>query len=355
MRRKIELTEKERLGLYHLVRYPTLNDREIAKKTGMKLSTVTAVRRRLAHQGYYRTIAIPRLEHVGFESLAVGYGQMKDRGTAFDWVQIAGGFEFLRKSFYMISDPNSELVIGMARNYTEIRRELDEFLQFFSSRDLLEEDRWHTALFPYDLSLIPNIFDFSDLLRRRFRIPIKQPKVEMTPVKRKEIHLTAKERRVLAGFVEYPEQSDSTVAQKVSVSRQTASTMHGRFHREGLTQTQRIPNLSMLGYQNVSFVHQKLNTSMPKEERIELLRHIYAAAPAYFFVAGATEFAMLTAHEDFQQYTEWMDTYYQALKKTNYRFSQPHIQIFSLPNTTEVRSYDFVPLTRYMLDTYPHG
>lgn len=352
MRRKIGLTEKEMYGLYHLVKYPTLNDREIAEKTEMHLSTVTAVRRRLARQDYYTTIVIPRLEHMGYELLVVGYGRMKDQGVSFDPVQTASEFEILRKSFYMLSDPNSELVFGMARNYTEVRRELEEFLQFFSYHDLLEEDRWRTVLFPYELTMIPNFFDFSDLLRREFHISLKQPKVEMKTVKMRRMHLTAKERRVLAGFVEHPGLSDSTVAQRVGVSRQTASAMHARLNKDGLTQTQRVPNLSLLGYQIVSFTHQKLNISMPPEERIGLLRDIYAAAPGYFFAASTTEFVMLAAHKDFQEYTECMSSYYRTIKRTNYRFPQPYIQLFSLPNTTEVRSYDFVPLTRHMLDTY---
>ncbi|MBI5001191.1 MAG: MarR family transcriptional regulator [Euryarchaeota archaeon] len=348
MRRKVGLTSKEKYCLYHLVRYPNDNDREVAEKAGLNQSTVTAARRRLAEQGYYRTIAVPRLELMGYEILSIGYGHMRELGANPDPAR----FEFMRKSFFMLSDPNSRVALNMSRNYTEVVRDNESFIQFFTHHEMLDGEMWNSVIFPYSTSWIPNLFDFSEILRRAFALRVKPPKPDAARPATGSLKLTTKERRVLAGLVENPDMSDSDVAHKVSVSRQAASTMHARFLKEGLLQTRRVPSLSQFGFQIVSFAHQKINVGMPEKERQSLIAEIYAGAPAFFFASTSLEFAILTAHSNFEGYADWMAAYSQSLVKTSYRFPQPRVQIFSVPHTKEVRSYDFVPATKDMLERY---
>ena len=68
------LTDREKSVLYEIVKSPHYNDYKLAEHTNIKLSTVTAIRRRLKKNGIYHTIRIPNLQFLGAELLAVSYG-----------------------------------------------------------------------------------------------------------------------------------------------------------------------------------------------------------------------------------------------------------------------------------------
>ena len=70
---KLELTNKEKLMLYGLAKYPKLTDKSLSEKLGLKHSTVTSIRRRLRENEYFRTLNIPRLQNMGCKMLVVIY------------------------------------------------------------------------------------------------------------------------------------------------------------------------------------------------------------------------------------------------------------------------------------------
>ncbi|MDO9537222.1 MAG: hypothetical protein Q7J68_02765, partial [Thermoplasmata archaeon] len=71
-----QLTEKEKTIFCSLVKYPTKNDREISEITGVNLSTVTAIRRRLENQDYFYKTRVPMLQYLGAELLTIAYGEV---------------------------------------------------------------------------------------------------------------------------------------------------------------------------------------------------------------------------------------------------------------------------------------
>ena len=71
--KKFELTNKEKLMLYGLVRYPGLTDKKLSEKLNLKHSTVTSIRHRLRKNKYFRTLKIPMLQNMGCEMLVAIY------------------------------------------------------------------------------------------------------------------------------------------------------------------------------------------------------------------------------------------------------------------------------------------
>jgi DNA-binding MarR family transcriptional regulator len=345
------LTKKEEIGLYYLIKYPDYNDRELAEATNLKLSTVTAIRRRLKRRGYYYTVSMPRLQKMGYELFAVGYGRLKDPGEHLDIDRLLGRFGLPRKSFYMVSDPNSEITLNMAYNYTDIRRDIESFQQYFSFHDMLEESRWNTVIFPYRLTSTINYFDYSKIVQCAFNLKPKLSDHEPpAPSEGEYVKLSAKERKVFKTLVTNPELSDSQIAEKAGVSRQAVSAMKKRFIEDGLVENRRILNLGALGYQIISLVHQKIKVGMPEKERERLVRRVSAEMPTFLFLAGATEFVMMTAHSDFQDYTENMTAYSTMIKSSGFSFENPVRLILSVPGMSEIRKHDYEAIVDQMLE-----
>ena len=64
------LTGNEKQVLYGLIHHPVLNDRELSELLGVKVSTVTAIRRRLRRAEYFVTRRLPMMHRLGWEILA---------------------------------------------------------------------------------------------------------------------------------------------------------------------------------------------------------------------------------------------------------------------------------------------
>ena len=60
-----QLTRKERLVFYNLVKHPDFNDNQISKEIDVKRSTVTAIRNKLKRDGFYTKLVIPNLPALG--------------------------------------------------------------------------------------------------------------------------------------------------------------------------------------------------------------------------------------------------------------------------------------------------
>ena len=63
--KKFNLSEKEKVVLYGLSKYPNYTDKLLSKKLNLKHSTVTAIRHRLHKNEYFRKLIIPKLQNMG--------------------------------------------------------------------------------------------------------------------------------------------------------------------------------------------------------------------------------------------------------------------------------------------------
>ena len=68
-----DITEKEKIILYGLVKYPRFTDKQLSEKFNIKHSTVTSIRHRLFEEEYYRSLNIPRLQNMGCQMLVATY------------------------------------------------------------------------------------------------------------------------------------------------------------------------------------------------------------------------------------------------------------------------------------------
>ena len=69
----LHLTEKEKLVLYGIVKYPKFTDKELSETLKLKHSTVTSIRHRLKESDYFRRLIIPRLQNMGCKMLVAIY------------------------------------------------------------------------------------------------------------------------------------------------------------------------------------------------------------------------------------------------------------------------------------------
>jgi DNA-binding Lrp family transcriptional regulator len=327
----MRFTENEKATLYGLVRYPDLNDRELADKIDGKLSTVTAIRRRLFENGILRDVTIPMMDKLGSEILVVGYGPLNPTNRKAHEEMSRRISETCSGAFLMGDALDYGFFIGCAQNYTDIKSDLDGLNHYLGHAGLGSEP-WSYALFPFAVSKVLNCFDFSASLSGATSAEPELPKLNMEFGKSKQVELTQKEKIVLKGLVTNPGVADSHLAEIVDVSRQAIADMRRRFCDEGIVKNIRVPDLQKIGCELVTLTHCQFNPRSQFSERRDGVRLMLKVSPHLFAVSGNFENIMMHSHESYSHLDDVKKRLLGYYKMHDFIRGEPKISIFLTAN-----------------------
>ncbi len=329
----MKFTDNERATLYGLVRYPTLNDRELADRVDGKLSTVTAIRRRLFDSGILTDVTIPMMDRLGAEILVVGYGPLNPSDKKAHEDMAKRVYETNSGTFLMGDAMDYGFFVGCASNYTDVKSDLDGLNQFLSHAGLGNEP-WSYALFPFAVSKILNCFDFSASLSDLLSLESKPEKVSMEFRRPALAELSQKEKSVLCGLVTNPGMTDFDLATKVDVSRQAIADMRRRFTEEGLIKNLRVPNLQKIGCELVSLTHCQFNPRSQFSDRRDGIRLMLEQSPHLFAVSGNFENIMMHSHQSYSHLDDVKKRLLSYYKMHDFIRGEPKVSIFLTANLT---------------------
>ncbi len=349
---KKKLTKKEKDTLWALVNFPTLNDKDLAKKTRLKLSTVTAIRRRLRQRGYFRTVNIPNFYRIGFELLSVEYGTFNEAVPIEKRIGYFKDFvEPEPNAVFSIMSRSNGIVFIVARNYAEANKQHEKLEMFLTSHRLSDVGDWKRAIFPFQTSRFWNFFNFSPIVKYSYDIQRKMNLSEFSSEKgAKVLRLSKKEKRVLYGLIKYPEDSDNNIADRFDVSRQAVSSIKKRFMKEDLISTQRIINFERTGCKLLMFAYTFFGPKAPLEMRGNGIDHTKRSIPAFMGVSSNFEniiFAATKNYHEFDRIKEGLLSFY----KTHLSIPKPpEILLFPVPDLFYRKSPTFHGLLGDFLD-----
>ncbi|UCE73687.1 MAG: winged helix-turn-helix transcriptional regulator [Methanomassiliicoccales archaeon] len=322
---KKKLTKKEQDTLWALINYPTLNDNALAKKTRLKLSTITAIRRRLWERGFYRTVNIPNFFRLGYELFTVHYGTFNEA------VPVEKRIKYFKN--YIDGSPNiifsmmgraNGIVLNVERNYAEANEHYENLEMFFNSHHLTDEGGWKKAIFPFQTAKFWNFFDFSPTVRYAYDIKRKINLPEFISDKNKKvIRLSKKEKRVLRGLVKYPEDSDNSIADKTDVSRQAVSNIKKRFMSEHLLYVRRIMNFEHMGCNLIPFAYTYFGPMTPMEARKDGLDYTKRSVPIFLGISSNFENIVFATTKNYPEY--------EKLREKLLSFYKTHLSIAKPP------------------------
>ena len=156
-----KLTKKEQDTLWGLVNYPTLSDKALARKTRLKLSTVTAIRRRLKDRGYFWTVNIPNFYRLGYELFNVEYGTFNEavpiekRTKHFKDIM-----EHDSNTIFSLMSRSNGVVFNIAKNYAEANEHYEKLEMSLDSHHLTNEEGWSRVVFPFKTSKFWNFYQW---------------------------------------------------------------------------------------------------------------------------------------------------------------------------------------------------
>jgi DNA-binding MarR family transcriptional regulator len=350
---KANLSDNETRTLLGLVKYPTLNDRQLSERIGIKMSTVTAIKNRLKDLGFFITVRVPNLQNLGAEILSVTYAHTDPAIPEKTQVDVGRHlFEGFDELFYIGAGPRYRFSMSMHRNYSSACRVVDGVFDLYSRNGLLIPGVQKVVHFPFDQTKMYNFFDYSALLEKAFDVQLP-PRDSDRHVHDGEfgtvtsVKLSRIERKVLRGLVQNPDLLDSNISKRIDVTRQSVTKMRKRFEDLDLFHSLRIPNLELLGFEVLALVHTRYRPASSIRERSGSLKAIYDQLPIVFKAETNKEGMELVATKDYREFDEYMSLKVSHLRSEGVIEHDPTVFMFTFPTFQSVKNHVYGPgLTR---------
>jgi len=349
---KNKLNYNEGLVLYGLVKYPLLNDRELADKLKLKMTTVTAIKNRLKRNEYYSTVRVPILRPHEIELFTVILIKFSANIPENDLVKkLDPLIENIPEFFYGGLEGGSAFGLGFAQNYSELTKTIEQLSKSVRGEGYVENvvpPMKHLAIFPLKNAVFFNFFDFSSIIKNNYKIKIKdepEDKLQSLP-KPKDMNLTTIEKRVLYGLVNYPELPDSKIADKINVTRQVISKLKKMFEEEGLIKTIKIPDLEKLGFEILVLAINNHNPLTPMDKRMKGIELVRSKLPIIFLISTNLESFAMAPARNFVELQDLKNEVLKFYKKEKFFITEPVIHMYSISNMTFARSHYYGALIK---------
>jgi len=344
--KKFELTKKEKLMLYGLVKYPQLTDKQLSEKLDLKHSTVTSIRHRLKENEYLRKLIIPKLQSKGCEMLVVIYTNFSPLIPLEERVEITGkAIEVFDEIFFSIGEQDKGFSLSFSKDYATIGRINDIRTQTFGGRGLLEEEYPNMVIFPFEISKIYRFFDFAPLLKSSFELDSNtETEVENVDFGGiEDVVFSDTEKNVYCVLVSYPELSDSDIGRELGVSRHTISRLRRKFEENNLMSRVTLPNFVKLGFEILAFYHIRFNPrNLPNMEDDEAA--LLMSDSTVFLASRRFEAVVISIYKDYDDYKTDMMKIIQVLKENQWIAEDPMIRTYGLNTMVFIKDFKFAPI-----------
>lgn len=352
----IALSENEKRVLHALVKWPELSDQAIHSKINMKKSTFSSIKARLRERGYYRKFYIPNFPLVGFELLHVLFGNLNRFTTYEERMRVAGEvIQSFKEDFLVITESNKAVNLSISENFTEYSKNLESFFKIYSENKFLTKESMKVLTFPFEISRIRSFMDFEPLVAKVCDLTSSEEEEELfIPTgKVEKVKLTTAEKKVLIGLIKYSEESDTLIADKVGVSRNTVANAKRKFLKKKICFPKIVPDLDKLGLKLLVFTYRKFNPKSTMSERIEAIKLVKQKLSPHFYISKNLEGILVSAHSSFEEYNKAHDEVMKFYMKHDYISEEPITLQFSLPNISYLKDYNFLNIIVKMLGHLP--
>jgi DNA-binding Lrp family transcriptional regulator len=326
-------------------------DAEIGELYGMNKGTVAAVRRRMLDAGAIFFANVPAFNKLGCEIIAYHSGKL-DPGLPPE-VRTNDYIGFVNAApqvFHGVIGGGNLAMFTVFKDVTEMESFLQNHSKYFSHNRRPSKARLKNVVFPYSLSRGTYITNFAPTVHRYFGLEVPEPSarpLELVDVT--EPDLSENEKNTMVEMVSHPEASDRELSAKVKLSRQAVTRIRNKLYGEGYLTRICVPHLYKWGFEIYVIGYSAFNMEMMwdirlKSEPRELLDM------SFFTLDKADEGVVNHMIPKFQEYLDSTENALSWHHQMRVFEEPPSMTPFSLERSTELRTFDFGPALRNLLD-----
>jgi DNA-binding MarR family transcriptional regulator len=351
-----ELSEREKLVLYGLVRCPGEPDTHIAKELGMPQPTFSNIQRRLKKHGYYQVIGVPDLEILGCEIVGVMYGTYSPLIPIEERKELEAEYRIKHPEiFYMLNGVHKLLTFLTAEDYLSLNKAMEHIENHYMESEMIEKAGLVKTTFALPTALISRWFDYSPALYTKFDLegkvglPPTYRTLEDRETEKKKFsasELSKNEARIFIHMLEHPDSSEVEMAMRLKLSRTTVSKAKNHLMDTGLFRRQIVPNLAMIGNEILVFSHTKFTPGTTYKDRIGSTKWLMKNIPVLLSILTNQEAATLYAMESYHALQELKRIALAEYKSKGYMDADPELIVYSMAEIAETAPANFVPIVK---------
>ena len=344
-----QLTRKEKLVFYSIVKHPDFNDNQVSKEIDVKRSTVTAIRNRLRKEGFYSRMVVPNFPGLGCRLLQITYGKYNPAKPYEERVKTeAFGEGIKHPELVMARSTDTEfLKIYVAENLYDIRVVQDKSFIEYESHDFIENI--HSIHYPFELCSISSLFNYVPLMGSLLGMEVEEKDYNNYIFNgHKKEDLTNVEKVVLDGLVANPEASTVELAKITGKTRSTVSKVTQELAERRMIQNICLPTLEKMGCELMVFLHTKFNPKSSMETRKEDMKYIMKEASHVFKVSGDIESSGIIVLKNYTEYIALYNKMIGLYREKKYITDNPRALLFPIAKIKS-KKMDFSALTHKML------
>lgn len=348
--------ESEKLVIFGLTQDAHLTDSSLARRFGMKESTVSSIRRRLMDSRNIYFANVPSFHKMGCEMFVQLYGstnpavpkEVKD-------ISHLSFFDETPEIFDSVSSEGFIMMSGVFKRFSDYIEALDRYERHFIGVRSAEKADLRSVFFPMQISRICHSYNFAPGLHRIFGLDVPKPeprRPELLAVE--DTELSPIEKRTLVYLSEYPHSTDAQVAQLIGKSRQTVTNIRKRLERKEMYTRTCIPLLFTWNIDLIAFVHLRFRPDLDRETRSALSEEDWIDLSWYTLERDAEAY---TAYmfKDYRDYLQEMQRMMKPLLKGDVLRGDPHISLVSTAAAKELRDCYFAPMVRKFMGLSGEG
>jgi DNA-binding Lrp family transcriptional regulator len=347
------LSEKEKIVLHGLVKYPDKNDMEISRLLKIPYSTFFTIKQRLAKQEYFKKVMVPAFHNLGLELMEFVYLDFNPSLRVEDRVRLTKKkVEIFDEIFYSTGELTRGFSFAFAKNYSTISQINEIRTQLFFDMGLMGDKLPIRMIFPFDLMTVYRFFDFEPLLRQEFGITSKKPtdmeKDRNFFKKRKKVNLTKTEKNIIYHIVKSPNINIKDLGEKLGISRLTVSKVNTKLLKEGLIKPIVIPNLKLLGFEIIGIYMVMIDPNIPVGK--DILESSKITSPSVVFNAKKSfDAIIISVYKNYDDYILGTIQRTNALREYTYLGKRPISILHSITNNIIIKDMEFAPLLKKCL------
>ena len=343
--------ESEKLVIYGLTLDANLTDLALARKFGMKESTVSSIRRRLIDSRNIYFANVPSWNKMGCQLMVQLYGPTNP-AVPKD-VKDAAHLSFLDHTpeiFDSVSGEGFIMMSGVYRDFSDYLVTFDRYERYFSGVRTAERADLKAIYFPFGISKLRFTYNFAPGLHRIFDLDVPKPEPQSPEQYEVDcVDLSLVERRALVNLVEYPHSTDAQIAQLLGKSRQTVTNIRKRLEKKGMFTRVCVPLLFTWNIDLIAYVHLQFKPDLDPDVREELSRNDWIDLSWYSLERDSEAFATYI-FKDYRDYLVEMQRMMKPLLEVGVLRTEPHISLVSTVAAKELRDGYFAANVRKLLN-----
>ncbi|MCD6461197.1 MAG: hypothetical protein J7L61_00430 [Thermoplasmata archaeon] len=356
-RKRKNLSERELRVLHALVSHPMFNDREISEITGINISTVIAIKKRLSARNVFKTAILPNFHKLGMELFLVGYTPIPPGPQKEVIGQWRTPVEREERLFYAGAANDMAFFMGTAENYTSAMALWERIQRGWAENNLMLDKVGSLILLPLTISRFLTFCDYNNIVRRALYEAAGGDAGIMVSEEDKGVSgpylegwggddgrgrsLSKKERKVFKALVMHPEATNKKIGEVTGVSRQGVAAIKSRLLEEGFYVVRRIPDLQALGFEILVLAHTVFSPVSTVEAREEAIRYMEEHVPQFFMISSNTQNVLMAAARNYEEFVHYKNQVLSLYRRMNFINDEPTITLMPLTELIHVKYHDY--------------